>query len=395
MSSLKRSVNLLLGAGLGQGMLFAAYTYGMLSNAETIGYLSTSLGIVVLLVMCLEYGGGVILRQFNNDQYLANKVVSILYCRLMLLALMLAVVGIVFTFDLVHDYVEKFIQASLIGVVFSIFNFTGFLDVKSKYSLHALLSGLHLMLLSVFIVLDGKDPVVAGGLVSLGLLINFVVHLVAVFLWAKKDSVRFVLKRHSLREVVREGGYVMLASLPGQILPRFFGVFLLEFGGAITAAVYNYLKLVQGLFNQAVTILRRAEYPRLIPFYRQQFALADFMSAQRLSVIASFIGVALVSSLFLFHEQMVLDYGSILMIIGQSIVWFGTSLYFLWLQVQQNNKAQGFYGVLIVIIAIVLFYIVNPYDALTIIAVEIVSALLAFVVVLFLSRGRDAKHSHC
>ncbi len=394
MSSVRRSVNLLVGALLGQGMLFGAYTYGMLNNSEAIGYLSTSLGIVVLMVMALEYGGGIILRQFDSDQDLINKVAAILCCRIVILVLLLIGIGVAAVFHLIDNYIEQFILAALVGIAVSVFNFTGLLDVKTQYSTHALLSGLHQMLLSVFIVLGGENPLIGGALVTVGLLINFVVQALYVYRWSQQNGVKFVCEKAALKEVFAEGGYVMMSTLPGQILPRFFGVFLLGVGGASAAAVYNYLKLVQGLFNQGVTIFRRAEYPRLIGHYGQAFVLRQFMAAQKFSVAGSFMGVFLIATLLMFHNKLNVDFGAVVLLIVQSLLWFGTSLYFLWLQVQRNNKVQGFYGVLIVLLALVVFWLVDPHSALTVLLVEIISSVIAFIIVLLLNGYRDDKRSY-
>lgn len=387
-NTLKRFLYIAFGALLSQGVLFLSYTYTMHVDMDKLGVISTALGIMSIALILIDFGGVVTLKQFESIEEVFNKVLNIVIIRLIIFILL---TFIYFSFkDAIDPRIAMFLSATLTGLFFTIFNFTGLLDVVTKNSIHAVLSSPHLTVVGVALLfIEDSSYQAIGDLCTLSLIITYITHLFYVFLYFKS---KIEIKREcrnitaeSLKYNFYEGFFILLAVLPGQVVVRFFSVYLFEKFDSSTAAIYNYAKTLQGLFNQAITLIRRAEYPNLMAFKGCSFNLINWMKAQALSLLSGVLGML---SLFIliFTGLIELEVYLGIIIALQSLVWFAFSVYFVWLQIHFENKWQGFYGVMVVLFSFSVLFFNSLNDVADVFYLEIFASVSSFIALIVVKR---------
>ena len=361
----KRFFNLALGAGIGQGCMLVTAAILVATQNALAGEFTTAIGISSLLLLLIDWGGQVSQRQFVAGSEENTNLTNFIFARLPPLFFSLVLILTVRHFtDEKFEFITTYLIWSSLGFAFSILNFSGYLDVKSKYAQHGLLSNINHIAMALYaltcISYDVKlDPATSGAINSLGIITTSI--LVALMTKNAGNNGFYAPNFISIKHLAAQGFIITTGQLPGQIISRSISIVLLQNAGSTVAAQYNLLKSAAGIFTQIVTLARRANYNDI---YSNLTKTNDYYKfrpeAQIRSILLGLLFAATsFTALFLLKNSLEITSLSISALLVQNILWLWSSSYFFQMQVYGKNNNQSLHALATCTAAIPFIYLAN------------------------------------
>lgn len=389
----KKFLNLGLGAFLGQGsMLFTSFMLLAVGNSIA-GSLTTALGVCALFLIVIDWGGQVVQRQNvaqkidskNLYEYVIARLPAFSISILLILILPLEVVG--------GQHVKSFLIPSIIGFFFSIFNMSGVLDISSKSNKHGLFSGLNYLAIAVYVVVSLFVTRTEIEMSTAGYINGLVLSIISLVTlrWACIDvGAGEPIKYKSTLHVFQQGFWVVLSAIPGQIISRAISVSLLQGVGDGAAAKFNFIKSFSGVFNQCVTLLRRAEFKKIFDSIDNENRGWNIFRCQLKSLVFGAIAIIIgVTSLLPFVKLLNITYSLVFLLAIHSALWLVSSAYFNFFQIIAKNWLQPIHTLTTCLIAvgwILVMGVSSPEKAL------LLEFSVSFSVFIFIYFARRAKN---
>jgi len=386
-----RCISLLTGAALGQGAFLLTSIYYLTTDPHKIGKIGTGYGLASLAILIIDWGGSVTQRQIVEGHCPKAILVSYVKTRVAPLGLIAVSLGAVLTWGDATAVVPQFLQGAALGIALSIFNITGLLDVLDVRATHGYFQGFPALGLSLCLLLaPDASPLVYGYAFSLGCVVMFAQQLLFVRGVGRKERECPLRPAPSVPMLRSEGAKVLVASLPGQLITRMVPSVMVLASVAELAAVYNTLKQAQGLLNQVVTLLRRAEYTALQALLRSSPKRLCILRSQYVSIGGGLlVGSAGMLALWATAHATEISGSVIVAAYFQSMLWLATSSIFHVKQVRGNNGDQARYGIAIIALFVVLFLCLPSLSVELVIATEMMASLVALSLVFYMRRRAE------
>jgi hypothetical protein len=393
----RRMAAMFTGTILGQGLLFIASLILLSKNPDFIGNVGTGYGLAMMLTMVCDWGGSTTQRQ--NANRMPNLALAKKYAALRIpVAVVVAIILLVIISNhLPNMEISFFLLGATPGIILFSVNTSGLLDVIDQHATHAYWQGLPAAALALSLLfLNEADSLVCGIIFSAGCLTMISIQSWLTF--KNADLMRCSPNSQNpntppqLKELFIEGAYILTCNLPGQVLARAIPTIFAAEGLPKIAAIYNLIKQSQGLLNQAVSLLRRAEYVRATERVSKAFSIKNMFHSQGVSIVLGlFLGIITTVALALLSEHLNLPISAITIAFIQSSVWLTTSAYFFHLQLNNKNSHQAFFGLIVLAIFFTLYFLYSPESIVSIISLEIAASILSFMAVILGSRKIFSK----
>jgi hypothetical protein len=377
-----RILAMLTGTLTGQGILFIVTANLLTIKANIIGDITTGYGISALLSIVADWGGSITQRQINvidNETKVFQQYAKIRFP----IGLLIAFAAIQsYYLSLPNQAVSEFIIGSLVGIITFCFNTSGVLDISDTKARHAYWQGLPATFLSCYLMFSSNlNPLLAGLSFSAGCFC-----LMGIQTWmihSNKPNKNYSATKHvainkiNNKFIFREGLVVLATNLPGQIIARLISATLVSQNLSSSAGIYNFIKQSQGILNQTVTLLRRAEYNKALNYIKSDTNRVSNFKIQKLSIVLGvIIGIAGNFIILLFTDKLKITHHTIIASFTQSIIWLFSSSIFFRYQLQGNNSRQAIYSGCIAMTYCPIYLMTNFHNVAFIIWLEIAISMI-------------------
>lgn len=306
---------LVLGFGIGQGSLFIAQSYLILSgNTELLANFGILFSLLTLGVICVDNGCATILAQVvarrSTDPSQRNLVWA-KYWELttVRLAIALAVIAVSLSYLLVSRLEGSFVTNYLVfgspALLAWAFNTSGILDGLGRSGFSGLVSALPYVLSSAaLLAVRDSDPTFAGRILgsmfSIGYLGTASSQMVLLFRHGWKIR-RLRPSLHAVLDASWECAAMLASLVPGQIYFRIQLLICSTFLGHEATAAVIYVKQIVSAVIQLIGLIRRTEFPETVRNLEKGSGneLINILRSQNRSILAALFSVALVATVSL------------------------------------------------------------------------------------------------
>lgn len=393
-----RFFNLAIGAGLGQGCMLITAAVLVASQVPLAGELTTAIGISSLLLLFIDWGGQVWQRQHSTDKKNKINLTNFAAARIPAVFLLIFIlVASAHTRQATNSFIHDFLLYSLPGLAFSILNFSGYLDINSKASLHGLFANINHIMVSTYTILCVAfniklDPSTAGSINSAGIITSTALLLLLTKMAGQNGY--YAPNYQSIKYFWQQGLIITIGQLPGQVISKAISIMLLQNSGSSTAAQYNLLKSASGIFTQIVTLARRAYYNKIhnhLTSMKDPY-LFSIKVHSRILLLGSLSSAACMVLVMVLQEKLKIPYQAIEVLFLQNILWLGSSSYFYQQQILGINSPQSIHALSTCGIIIPVALLANINTAATAILYEAAISTLVFLLFILAKKIHKNKN---
>lgn len=264
---LRGIAGLILGFGAGQGAMFLAQSWlvvrGELAFVGQVGLGLAGLSLGQLVADC---GGIFILSrhaaQRQSDGYFASA---------NLIRSAFGITAVLILAAVAYYAAGPIERAVVLGGVASIslwaINLAGMLDGLGRSEISGPISSFSWLFAALGLLLfDADRPEASGLLIGLLFTVGTALTIICQYIIARRLGRRVLAARPSrgdMRAFMREGGFFLLANVPGQFYGRSLILVAKIFLGTDAAGAVVYARSIVTAATQAITFVRRVEFPVL------------------------------------------------------------------------------------------------------------------------------------
>ncbi|GGQ16704.1 hypothetical protein [Shewanella litoralis] len=378
----KKIFSIISGAFIGQLLLFLAYGYGLNLYPVILGQISNAVGLFILISLICDFGGGFYLKQNYENE---TKTHAFLTIRL-IINFICSVAILIISFFVQDEFISEFLFYISPFIFFNSLNVNSLLDVTSEKSWFNIISSMHLCYTAIFIFFRNESAMY----LAIGISFFYTSYSIVTFIVSGlKISCFFkfeLLNQH--KYVFIESLKICVVLLPGQLIPRLLSLIIYTGFSEIYAAVYNFLKTSQNIFNQVVTLVRRVAFaPMKLLYLERGFYLKSVFSV---GVSQFFLFISLFFMVVFFFlvpllYQPVSIYDSMAFIF-QSLTWYLISTYIFYLQCLGNNNIPATYSFFIMLFFVTFLVFFEFSNLVSIVIFEAFCSILALFSTLIWSK---------